>query len=148
MIDFWSLPGCSRVTRSSESPVTAGRLSQQSGLTTGAITHILDRLEKRGYIQRVRDTTDRRRVFVKTRTDRLKALLPKYEAIGAAYMAMLDDYNIAELELICGYLERACEISKQQISKLWASRSGEPMVAAEGKPKDTEKNDSLATLDL
>jgi DNA-binding MarR family transcriptional regulator len=47
--------------------VTAGRLSDLTGLTTGAITHILDRLEKRGFVERVRDTGDRRRVFVRVR---------------------------------------------------------------------------------
>ena len=40
--------------------VTAGRLSDLTGLTTGAITHTIDRLESRGFIERVRDTEDRR----------------------------------------------------------------------------------------
>src|SRR5689334_7363254 len=52
--------------------VTAGRLAELTGLTTGAITHILDRLEKRGIVERVRDTEDRRRVFVRVRGERLK----------------------------------------------------------------------------
>lgn len=105
------------ILRSGE-PVTAGWLSQQSALTTGAITHILDRLEKRGYVERVHDTADRRRVFIKANEEQLKPLFPKYEAIGNAYMALLEDYTTAELELILGYLEKANEISKQQISKI------------------------------
>ncbi len=44
--------------------VTAGRLAADSGLTTGAVTSVLDRLEKAGYARRVRDTDDRRKVNV------------------------------------------------------------------------------------
>ena len=70
-----------------EGMITAGRLADLSGLTTGAITHILDRLEKRGFIERVRDTQDRRKVFVRVQDESLKPLLPKYEALGKAYRA-------------------------------------------------------------
>src|SRR5579863_2924195 len=49
------------ILRGPADAVTAGWLSRETGLTTGAITHILDRLERRGIITRVRDTEDRRR---------------------------------------------------------------------------------------
>src|SRR5579859_4524571 len=55
------------ILRGPDGTVTAGRLSELSGLTTGAITHILDRLERRGFVERVRDTEDRRKVFVRVR---------------------------------------------------------------------------------
>lgn len=48
----------------SEGPVAAGRLAEATGLTTGAITTVLDRLEKRGFARRVPDPRDRRRVLV------------------------------------------------------------------------------------
>jgi len=101
-----------------DEPVTAGWLSQQSGLTTGAITHILDRLEKRQYIERVRDTEDRRRVFVRLKMESLKPLIPKYEAIGKAYMALLGEFSDKELQFLCDYMEKASEISKQELAKL------------------------------
>jgi len=44
--------------------VTAGQLAEESGLTPGAITTVLDRLERNGYANRVADPTDRRRVLV------------------------------------------------------------------------------------
>src|SRR6266540_2243925 len=47
-----------------EGPVTAGRLAEETGLTTGAITTVLDRLERAGHARRVRDPGDRRRVLV------------------------------------------------------------------------------------
>ncbi len=47
--------------------VTAGWIAEATGLTTGAVTHILDRLEKREFIERVRDTQDRRKVLIRVR---------------------------------------------------------------------------------
>lgn len=106
------------ILRCQEEQVTAGWLSQQSGLTTGAITHILDRLEKRRYIRRVRDTHDRRRVFIVANRARLKPLEPKYEAIGRAFMAVLEQFSDDELQLICNYLEKTSEISRHELLKL------------------------------
>jgi DNA-binding MarR family transcriptional regulator len=102
---------------------TAGWLSQRSGLTTGAVTHILDRLEKRGFIERMRDSTDRRKVFVRIRPERLKPLFPKYEAVGKAYIALAEQYDDLALELICGYLERVSEISQRELAQIIAARS-------------------------
>ena len=45
-------------------PVTAGRLATEAGLTTGAVTAVIDRLEKAGYLRRRRDEHDRRKVLV------------------------------------------------------------------------------------
>src|SRR5271163_3640569 len=73
------------ILRSESGSVTAGWLSERTGLTTGAITHILDRLEKRQFIQRVRDSQDRRKVLIRVQPKSLEPLIPKYEAIGDAY---------------------------------------------------------------
>ena len=45
-------------------PLTAGRLAELSGLTTGTVTGVIDRLERAGYVRRHRDESDRRRVLV------------------------------------------------------------------------------------
>ena len=101
--------------------VTAGWLSEMSGLTTGAITHILDRLEKRKFIERVRDTADRRKIFVRIRPESLEPLIPKYEGVGKAYRTLAENYNDKDLELICDYMERASEIAAQALRKIVAS---------------------------
>src|SRR5262245_5647173 len=44
--------------------VTAGALARESGLSSGAVTTVIDRLEAAGYVRRVRDEADRRRVLV------------------------------------------------------------------------------------
>ncbi|HVW93370.1 MAG TPA: MarR family transcriptional regulator, partial [Devosia sp.] len=50
---------------------TAGRLAAESGLTTGAVTALVDRLERLGYLTRTRDTEDRRKVWIEV-TDRTR----------------------------------------------------------------------------
>jgi DNA-binding MarR family transcriptional regulator len=103
--------------------MTAGELSAMTGLTTGAITHILDRLEHRKFIERRRDTEDRRKVFVRVRPESLEPLVPKYEEIGKAFMSLAARYRDKELQLICDYMESASEITKQELAKLVAGNS-------------------------
>jgi DNA-binding MarR family transcriptional regulator len=106
-----------------EDSVTAGWLSGMTGLTTGAVTHILDRLEKRQFIQRVRDTLDRRKVFIRVRLESLEPLTPKYEGIGKAVMSLAERYNDKELQLICDYMERASDVSKREMANIGANSS-------------------------
>src|SRR6201997_4777839 len=64
-----------------EGRMTAGRLAELTGLTTGAITGLIDRLEKSGYVRRERDESDRRKVFI--------AVVPETAArIGRLYVPM------------------------------------------------------------
>jgi DNA-binding MarR family transcriptional regulator len=55
------------MSRYSQGPLTAGDLARATGLTTGAVTGILDRLEKAGLVERYRNAIDRRKVFVRPR---------------------------------------------------------------------------------
>ena len=109
------------ILRGPKESVTAGWLSDRTGLTTGAITHILDRLEKGGYIERIRDTRDRRKVLVRLCPERLAPLAPKYEAIGHAYMKLAEEYDDRELELISDYLEKSCAISEGELARVIAA---------------------------
>jgi DNA-binding MarR family transcriptional regulator len=64
-----------------EGRMTAGRLAELTGLTTGAITGVTDRLEKAGLVRRERDESDRRKVFI--------AVVPETAAkIGRLYVPM------------------------------------------------------------
>ena len=110
----------------SEHTMTAGELSDKTGLTTGAITHILDRLERRRFIKRVRDTQDRRKVLVRVRAESLEPLVPKYEEVGKAYIALAEEYSDDELAVICDYMDRASAISEEEVANVvnrWRGRS-------------------------
>jgi len=92
-----------------------------TGLTTGAITHILDRLEKRQIVERLRDTQDRRRIFVRVNLQSLEPLFPQYEAIGRAFTDLVDQYRDQELQLICDYMEKASRVAQQLLAKMSAA---------------------------
>jgi DNA-binding MarR family transcriptional regulator len=106
--------------------MTAGDLSDKTGLTTGAITHILDRLERRRFIKRARDTQDRRKVFVRVRPESLAPLVPRYEEVGKAYMALAEEYSDDELAVICDYMERASAISEEEVTNVVGRWRGRP----------------------
>ncbi|MFJ6669986.1 MarR family winged helix-turn-helix transcriptional regulator [Actinosynnema sp. NPDC091369] len=55
---------CLDLALRAEGPITAGRIAELSGLSTGAVTGVIDRLERAGYVRRVRDPHDRRKVLV------------------------------------------------------------------------------------
>jgi DNA-binding MarR family transcriptional regulator len=99
--------------------MTAGALAQESGLSTGAITAVIDRLEAAGYARRVADPADRRRVMVEL-TD--KAREAAYELMVVpmvtATAPLLDRYSERDLELMIDFMEQAAEISARHIEWL------------------------------
>lgn len=106
------------ISRAGASAVTAGDLGRATGLTTGAVTGILDRLEAAGLVERVRDSSDRRRVFVRPRPEAVSRLGKLYEGVGAAMMELASGYKTKELELISSFLEQNLVVLREQISKL------------------------------
>jgi DNA-binding MarR family transcriptional regulator len=88
-------------------PVTAGDLAQATGLTTGAVTGIIDRLEQAGFARRERDTTDRRKVFVRSLPAIERRIAPLFVPMQRAFEATLAGYGEAELALFVDFLTRA-----------------------------------------
>ncbi|WP_158848441.1 MarR family winged helix-turn-helix transcriptional regulator [Saccharothrix deserti] len=60
---------CLDLAMRADGPITAGRIAELSGLSTGAVTGVIDRLERAGYVRRVRDPHDRRKVLVEVTID-------------------------------------------------------------------------------
>src|SRR5947208_2294054 len=83
-----------------EGRVTAGRLAEVTGLTTGAITGVVDRLEKAGFVRRERDETDRRKVFIATVPASVAEIGRFYVPMQAAMHKVWSSYSEAELQLL------------------------------------------------
>jgi DNA-binding MarR family transcriptional regulator len=107
------------------------RLAEITGLSTSATTAALDRLERRGYVRRVRDEHDRRRVFVEStgRHETETALL--FAPLAEATTAILDTYSDEQLTLITDFLERVNAASEGLIKRHGAGHTSAP-VPAEG----------------
>jgi predicted transcriptional regulator len=101
-----------------EGRVTAGRLAEWTGLTTGAITSVINRLEKAGFVRRVKDPHDLRIVYVEPVFDRLQPVLDVFAPLGEAMSALHARYSAGELRLILDYVERAAEVLVNQAERL------------------------------
>jgi DNA-binding MarR family transcriptional regulator len=99
--------------------LTAGALAAEAGLTTGAVTGVVDRLERAGYARRVRDPADRRKVNVEV-TDRF------YDRAGEIWGPVAADWQAAlarrftsaEVDLITEFLRASNELSRRHLERI------------------------------
>src|ERR1700712_5497934 len=84
--------------------VTAGRLAELTGLTTGAITGVVDRLEKAGLVRRERDDEDRRKVFIAIVPENIAKIGRYYEPLQRAVQRDWESYSDAELKLLLRFM--------------------------------------------
>lgn len=100
-------------------PMSAGTLASRTGLTTGAITGVIDRLEGHGLVTRLPDADDRRRVIVYPDNDVWQErLAPMYGRVGADSQRLLSRYSEDELRLILDFLAHACRMAESHIGEL------------------------------
>jgi DNA-binding MarR family transcriptional regulator len=87
-----------------EGRVTAGRLAELTGLTTGAITGLVDRMEKAGLVRRERDEEDRRKVYIAIVPEALGKIGSYYEPLQKAVTKNWEGYSDAELKLLLRFM--------------------------------------------
>lgn len=87
-------------------PSTAGELARATGLTTGAITGVIDRLERAGFARREADPVDRRKVRVTALPAVLEQIAPLYGAMAQAAGLALADYTDEQLAFLIEFLNR------------------------------------------
>ena len=99
--------------------LTAGELAVESGLTTGAVTAVIDRLERAGFARRVRDERDRRKVKVEV-TDAFYARAADIWApVAADWQAALSErFSVAELATIAAFLAQVEELGERHAARL------------------------------
>lgn len=81
-------------------PLTAGHMAEQLGLTTGAATLLVDRLERAGYVQRRRDTHDRRKVYVDVTSTLQERTARLFSGVGRATAHLANAYSSEQLQVI------------------------------------------------
>jgi DNA-binding MarR family transcriptional regulator len=103
--------------------LTAGELAEAAGLTTGAVTGVIDRLEKAGFARRVPDPADRRRVKLEV-TPRFYARADKiWGPVAADWSAALSrEFSAEELDRILDFLRRTNEITRRHMERLRRTR--------------------------
>jgi DNA-binding MarR family transcriptional regulator len=96
-------------------PTTAGKLAAHTGLTTGATTAVIDRLERAGLARRLRSTEDRRSVLVEALPDRLRQIEALYHPLAAAVARLNEEYGDRQLAVIVDYLSRAVTLAAEHV---------------------------------
>ncbi|WP_183564256.1 MarR family winged helix-turn-helix transcriptional regulator [Paenibacillus endophyticus] len=99
-------------------PITAGELSKLTGLTTGSVTSLIDRLEKNGFVRRQNDPSDRRKVIIVPIYEQKEEITNTYMPLHASMVKLAALYTDEQLELITTFLGRASEVLEEQIQQL------------------------------
>ena len=90
--------------------LTAGELAELSGLTTGAVTGLIDRLEKTGFVERRRDPVDRRKVYVRPNAANSDRIEPHFARATEQVRELWGHYSEAELVLLKDFFTRSHQI--------------------------------------
>ena len=99
--------------------MTAGELSNLTGLTTGAVTGLIDRLEKKKLVKRLFAKNDRRKVFIEPNTKNIMALLvPLYKEYRQNSEKLIASFSKKDIRIIENYFARAIEINNEITNKL------------------------------
>ena len=107
-----------------EGPMTAGRLAERARLSPGAMTALLDRLEKRGLARRTRDTKDRRRVLVEV-TPELRQMATELYGTPDEGAQALAAYTNEQLEFLIGFLRGNVAYQEERMRRLEALKERE-----------------------
>ncbi|MGE5334154.1 MAG: MarR family winged helix-turn-helix transcriptional regulator [Nitrososphaerota archaeon] len=101
-----------------EGAMTAGQIAKRLSLTTGAVTNLIDRLERQDLVKRMADPKDRRKVIVVVNQETLASGENVYLSMGEAFNRLYESYTTDELEFLVRYHQAAIELTKQEIAKL------------------------------
>ena len=98
--------------------VSAGQLAAATGLTSGAVTALIDRLERAGYVERIDDPADRRRVLVRIREGAIVEIAKVYAPMQKRMFALWSRYSAAELAVIEDFLSRSLDLGVDCVADL------------------------------
>jgi DNA-binding MarR family transcriptional regulator len=99
-------------------PMTAGRLAELSGLTTAAVTSVLDRLEQAGYAKRTRDQQDRRQVMVEVTPLLAERATPIWGPLGEEAQALLARMPAEQLRSLVDFHRLGIELNERHIERV------------------------------
>jgi DNA-binding MarR family transcriptional regulator len=99
--------------------ITAGQLSALTGLSAGAVTGIVDRLETAGFVRREKDPADRRRVIIQPVAEEVERRVhPLFKPVTEAAEAALQQYSEKEVALILNHLSRSLAVLQKETARL------------------------------
>jgi len=103
-----------------QGPFTAGELARRCRISTGGMTGMIDRLERRGFVRREADPNDRRRVLVSAveNPEAIAKVMMLYDPMQKAFDEILDSYSDKEITFIETFLSRINNMFRDAIENL------------------------------
>ena len=98
--------------------LTAGELAEAVGLSPGAVTTVIDRLEERGLVTRSRDPDDRRRVTLKMTPEANRLAWEAYGPLGEMGAPLIEQMSDKDLRTLIGFLRGGTEINERRAEEL------------------------------
>ena len=107
---------CLDIIVRAEEPITGVQLARLTGLSSGTVTGVIDRLEKAGYVIRERDRVDRRLVFVKPIMKKIeKEVAPIFNSLHDAALELYSHYSDKDLSLILDFTNKCITFTNDRI---------------------------------
>jgi DNA-binding MarR family transcriptional regulator len=106
-------------------PATAGQVAERTKLTTGAVTSMLRRLQRAGYVTAERDPADRRRVIVTLRPERAAELERPYERFAERAERLIEGYSVEDIRLLVRHFGRMQAMYLAELDRLRGSDTGQ-----------------------
>jgi DNA-binding MarR family transcriptional regulator len=103
---------------------SAGDLAKLTGLTTGAVTTVIDRLERQSYIRRVDDPADRRKVLLQVQADRIVEVQQLYADLETEMSKLVARYAPDQIDFLIVFLRECTRLTTNHISIISARREG------------------------
>lgn len=101
-------------------PAGVRRLADLMGMTTSAVTRLVDRLERDGYVRREPDPADRRRILVHIVPERVARVARFYEPLNVRWQRQIGQYSDVELRFLLGFLRKGREDAQAETVTLRA----------------------------
>jgi DNA-binding MarR family transcriptional regulator len=99
-------------------PMSAGEIARHSGLATASVTNLVDRLEEKGFVRRVRDEADRRRVLVESIRDRTAGSRALFASTIESLARLFERYSDRDLTVVSDFLARNADRLRDETRKL------------------------------
>ena len=99
--------------------MTAGELALLTGLTTGAVTGLIDRFESKKFVKRQPDKSDRRKIIIVPNVDKItKLIMPFYKDFQDNTDELFSSFTTKELKVLEKYFKNALELMNKKIEKI------------------------------
>jgi DNA-binding MarR family transcriptional regulator len=99
-------------------PATPTRLAERVNLSSGAASRMIDRLERAGFVRRVPDTHDRRRVLVEPVAEAVERVGGLYRGLNEQHLRDVEQLSDAELRAVLRFVRTAARSTEEQIRRL------------------------------